>query len=313
MNASTYRFSKTDAGYLVNRGNEYLGSVARDGRAWIISDTARGALPGQPARYATRIDAVDALSAMLRGAAALDALPTDDELEQVGDAAQSFVQAALDAAPRECSMCRYTSGHTSWCPNRPGRVVTVPAGTHVQYAPSAPADEPCGDCGASTADCICYDQRWDRETPVAELDDRQVWLQFMLEDRAQSYGVPDDERHAALSAAISERFGPDATENTADYAVATHMSSDDLVTWAAERFPNLLAIATGRLTPSWRRDDDAHVLVEHTHCGRCDRLVESASELARTDSSGAGVRTDGEHRATAVHQRVDLVGYRMAV
>lgn len=69
-------YSRTDAGYLVHRGSEYLGAVVRDGRAWIIDDTARG--PIHSGRYANRADAASALSIMLRRAAELDAMPTDD-------------------------------------------------------------------------------------------------------------------------------------------------------------------------------------------------------------------------------------------
>jgi hypothetical protein len=340
ISTSTFRYSRTDAGYLVHRGTEYLGSVARDGRAWIISDTARGALPGQPHRYATRIDAVDALSAMLRGAAALDALPTDEPADEVAPAAQplaadgmppigdprwalatrrrvaitavhhmSPADAALELGVElgeqsQCTMCRYYSGHTSWCPNRTAQPAEQPADDSDSMQPGETVN-------AWAARIYGEHEVADRTTPPAELDDRQLWLQFMIEDRALSGydddpNEPDDERHGALIAAIGERFGPDATENTADYAVSLHMSGDDLVTWARDQHEHLVAIATGRLTPAWRRDDDVHVLVEHVGCGRCDRLVERAAAAALSHPSQAGVVSDGEHRATAVRDMAAL-------
>jgi hypothetical protein len=315
---TAYRYSRTDAGYLVHRGSEYLGSVARDGRAWVISDTARGSI--ESARYATRIDAVDALSALLRGAAALDALPTDDEVAELEPAVQpldadgmppvgdprwalaarrrvaitavhhlSPADAALALADElgelsQCASCRYYSGHTSWCPRR-----------HAEQPAAQPVLEPVVDSAPAI----------DRVTPADELDDRALWLQFMLEDRAlagydDDPNTPDDERHGVLTAAIAARFGADATENTADYATALHMSSDDLVTWARDQHAHLIAVATGRLTPAWRREDDLHALVEHPGCDRCAELVEVAAVAVADSRVRAAVRTDGGHRASVV-------------
>lgn len=99
----------------------------------------------------------------------------------------------------------------------------------------------------------------DRTTRPAALTDRALWVLFMAEDRAlagydDDPNEPDDDRHGALTAEIARRFGPDATELTADYAVGLHMSSDDLVRWALDEHEHLVAIATGRLVPEWRAE-----------------------------------------------------------
>ncbi len=126
-----YRFTRDgNGGYNVGRFTDtdsaHIGTVARDGNAWIITRTARG--PIESARYATRVDAVDALSVMLRRAAVLDALPTDD------------------APVVECPSCRYTSGHTSWCPRRHAE---QPAEQTTLTIADGPADrEARGECPA---------------------------------------------------------------------------------------------------------------------------------------------------------------------
>jgi hypothetical protein len=133
MNTTTttparYRFSRNPAGfYLVLRNEVFLGRVERDGRAWIITDTARG--PITAARYATRTAAADALSALLHGAAKLDALPTDDTVEVVESPADAAIESAAERGEQaQCTACRYYSGHTYWCPNRtPGAPDFMPA------------------------------------------------------------------------------------------------------------------------------------------------------------------------------------------
>jgi hypothetical protein len=138
--ATRYRFSRTVPGtahstlfdgtaYDVHRGDEYLGIVGRDGRAWMIVTTVRGDLPGEPARYVTRTATADALSALLHGAAKLDALPTDDTVEVVESPADAAIESAAERGEQaQCTACRYYSGHTYWCPNRtPGAPDFMPA------------------------------------------------------------------------------------------------------------------------------------------------------------------------------------------
>lgn len=280
-----FTFTRSDfGGYLAASGGRYLGRVERDGRAWVIATTARGDLPGEPHRYATRTDAVDALAAMLHAAERLDAMPTDDE-----------------PAEDVCPLCRYYVGHTSWCPNRP-------------LEAAADAD-PCTcvdtagdlDDGEHLVGCPSYD-RPDRDADVVDLDDAALWRQFMIEERALSYGdevgvEPSDERHGEVLAEIVRRFGVDATERTADWSVSLHMSCDDLVTWARDEPEHLLAVATGRLVPSWRREDDLEVATLHADCAACERLVESAEVHMRATGSVGSSYGDGEHRAAVARAR----------
>lgn len=92
---------------------------------------------------------------------------------------------------------------------------------------------------------IGTDEELRRSTPPTDLTDQQLWVAFMAEDRELAYGAPDDDRHAALTAEIAVRFGPDATERTATWSVYVRASSDDLVTWARDSFPHLRSVATG--------------------------------------------------------------------
>lgn len=87
----------------------------------------------------------------------------------------------------------------------------------------------------------------DRLTTPTDFGDQDLWVQFMSEDRELGYGDPDDDRHQALHAEIGRRFGRDATERTAEWATATHMSSDDIVTWASEHYDHLNRVALGKV------------------------------------------------------------------
>lgn len=347
---STRKFTRTATGYRVERVSptgavEYLGDVARDGRAWVISDTARGTLPGEPARYATRVDAVDALSAMLRAAAELDALPTDepaadevapavqplesDGMPPVGDprwalaghrgVAITAVQhltpavAAVELAVHRgeqvvrpgddrpsCASCGYFTGHTSWCPRRHAEQPAEQ--TTLELADDSDSMQPGETVNEWAARVYGEHEVADRTTPPAELDDRRLWLQFMLEDRAlggydDDPNEPNDERHGALIAEIGRRFGADATEHTADWSVALHMSGDDLVEWARTKHEHLIMVATGRIVPEWRSGEGFDAELEHGGCETCTALIESAATMARATGSVGATYRDGEHAA----------------
>lgn len=354
-----YKFTRSEfGGYSVHRGADWLGRVERDGSAWIIADTARGEVPGTPARYGTRVEAVDALSIMLRAAAKLDALPTDEPVDEDAEqvrlnsrtaiqrTAETFAPARqtvstmpTDDRTSQCTACRYFTGHTSWCPNRPAVAVEPVSGQTsplVLIDPRTPlaaehlaaaereqqvleverdtaADGPCVEpaCGQvrpmpcaciaeHLADCehadgtdphcsSCGVERplLDRTTPVADLTDPALWLQFMLEERAlagyDEVPVPaDDDRHGALIAEIARRSGADAMERTAEWSVSLRMSCDDLVRWAHDEHEHLAAVAAGRIIAPWQREDGFGV-DDRTHpfgCPGCDLAVEHAVEQA---------------------------------
>jgi hypothetical protein len=332
-------YTRTDAGYLVrNGGGVLVGHVARAGRRWDAM-TADGTRLGDT--YGTRVEAADALVVTARRVAELDALPTDDctdaDLDTVEptdddvtrctcgapatvlhwngplgttithgtcDAHADMITRPGDAEP-SCRSCGYFMGHTSWCPRR--HAEQPAAQLTLVEQPAAHVDGPCADPDCEVLPAI------DRATPPADLDDAALWVQFMLEDRAlagydDNPDQPNDERHGALLVEIARRFGEDASENTADVAVSTHMSADDLVRWAVQDPAHLLGIATGRIVPDWRREDGFGVEYLHANCPACERFVESAVGIARVTGSvgatyGTGGPTGGEHAATVTRGR----------
>jgi hypothetical protein len=220
----------------------------------------------------------------------------DDRITRPGDSEPS------------CRSCGYFTGHTSWCPRRHGAQPE-------QQLTLEPADDPTaplpGESVGTWAARVIEREVADRDTAVAELDDAALWLQFMIEDRAlagydDDSNEPDDERHGALIAEITRRFGADATDNTADHAVSLHMSSDDLITWARDNSEHLIGVATGRIVPGWRREDGFAVdgRTHGTGCGQCDAAVESAVGAARVLGALGATYEDGEHVATVSRQPV---------
>lgn len=187
-------------------------------------------------------------------------------------------------------------------------VEPVPVAELVLIDPRTPlADEHLADAEREVAVLEAESEVADRATPVADLDDRAVWVQFMIEDRAlggydDDPNEPNDDRHGDLIAEVNRRFGPNATEFTAEHAVALHMSGDDLVRWARDSHEHLVAVATGRIVAPWQRED-AFGVDNRSHpfgCPGCDLAVERAVEAAVAQNLTGATLDDGTGHVVTV-------------
>jgi hypothetical protein len=86
----------------------------------------------------------------------------------------------------------------------------------------------------------------DMARTAQDRQDRRVFVEFMVEDMLIGITEGDSGRVGDLADEINARWGPDATENTAQYITGTKMTGMEMVLWAATEWKQVKRILKGK-------------------------------------------------------------------